>query len=152
MSPDAKRKRRSPAVRPGSSRVSMPIVSSIADANRVIVPTVAVPIAPLLPVAAGRRGRRAFIVHWSGGIIVRGWPAGRNRAADEGAPEQAGREADAHAVMRFRGRRGKRTRDRRDRKQGSKGLLHVGSTPGDGALGAGLWRNSAVIFGTARWL
>ena len=111
--------------RPGLSRcLDRRSVSSVANANRMDGPGVAIPVALLLPVAAGRHGGGArFVIDRSaiGGIRA----AGGDGAADDRATDQAGRHAGGNAALRVRGRRGERAGDRRDREERSKGLLHV---------------------------
>src|SRR5690349_17605123 len=89
------------------------------------VPGVSIPIALLLPVAARRRGRRAFVIDRS----AIGRTAGSDRAADNRTTDQAGRHAGGNAALSMRRRRTERAGDRCDREKGSKGLLHFHFSP-----------------------
>src|SRR5262249_17678355 len=107
--------------------------SSVADPDGADVPAVAVPEALLLPVAAGGRGRSAFVIDRP----AIGRAAGGDGSADDCTTDQAGRYAGGNAALGVRRRRTQRAGDRCDREEGSKGLLHSGTLLEMAHLGAG---------------
>src|SRR6266700_33877 len=106
-------------------------VGSVADLDATEAPAVTVPEA-----LANHAARRRFVDIYALTIAI-GRAAGGDRTTDDGAADQSGRNACGDAALCACGRRCERTSDRCDRDEGSKCLLHVLGSPGDGALG---WR------------
>src|SRR6266852_365994 len=117
-----------PRLRPGSKSgrggFSAGPVRSVADLDAAEAPAVTIPETLANPTA---RGRRFFHIH-------RGGTAGRDGAADDRTADDSASHGCAEAALCACRSRGERTSDRCNRDKGSKCLVHVLGSPGDGAL------------------